>query len=459
MALLIGLPDICSNTQNYNTIQHASKFRQFTEANSKNSTKPLPLEIHTFPQISNLPRSSHEKRVIQRLRRADALRRLVPQHPPHQIDALRPELGERRPLVERGRLRLRELEELRLRQRVRRVRVRHHARPVVGRRRPEERADPQQLVEVVLPGEERDPGDHLEDDAPDGPHVHGGAVVRVPEEHVRRAVPQRDDLVRVLFDGDAEGPPEPEVGDLQQHVVAVYQQVLRLEVAVEDIPRVAEGDAAEELLDEVAQNGARERVVVRVEELAQVHVEELEDDGQLVLAVEHLVHADDVGVPELHEDADLADRGARDALLVVAQADALEGDRRVRLAVARLVDDAVRALADALDFRVERGAHSVESGCICMRKGERGICVLGKGTKVVTAVGNAPMTNRWEMPTWEADSLCVFSDVLLLSHCWLPRLHYTTRCDASLCFYTFYRCFSLDCVENVLSARKCLLNE
>ena len=93
----------------------------------------------------------------------------------------------------------------------------------------------------------------------------------------------------------------------------------------------------------------------------EVDVEELEDEVELLLDV-HDVHQpaflsatrkrgegrgrgapDDVGVLELLEEADLADRGRGHALVLRLEADLLERDDLVGVHVARFVHDAVCA--------------------------------------------------------------------------------------------------------------------
>jgi len=83
------------------------------------------------------------------------------------------------------------------------------------------------------------------------------------QQHVRRAVPQRHDLVREGVDGDAEGACETKVGELEL-VALGDEQVLRLEVAMQDAILVAEGGALEELEHEAADDVRVERAAVAV---------------------------------------------------------------------------------------------------------------------------------------------------------------------------------------------------
>lgn len=65
--------------------------------------------------------------------------------------------------------------------------------------------DTVELVDLRVTGEERLLGDHLGENDADGPNVHRRAVDLLAEQDLRRAVPQRDHLVRVLLDREAEG--------------------------------------------------------------------------------------------------------------------------------------------------------------------------------------------------------------------------------------------------------------
>ena len=173
----------------------------------------------------------------------------------------------------------------------------------------------------------------------------GGGVRLRPQEDLGGAVPQRHDLVRQRPDRRAERPRETEVGELE-HPVAGHEEVLRLEVAVHHAPGVAEGEAPAHL-EEVGLNEHRiEESVVRFERLLQVAVEEFEDQVQLPVLLDAVLQVDDVRVRELPQQGYLAQRRGGDALVLHLEADALQRDDFVGVEVARLVDDAVRPLAE-----------------------------------------------------------------------------------------------------------------
>ena len=59
---------------------------------------------------------------------------------------------------------------------------------------------------------------HLSEDARQTPDVHGGAVASSVEKHLRSAVPERDDLVRIASCGDGDVPE-----DEKSYVETIYQ--------------------------------------------------------------------------------------------------------------------------------------------------------------------------------------------------------------------------------------------
>jgi hypothetical protein len=91
----------------------------------------------------------------------------------------------------------------------------------------------------------------------------------------------------------------------------------------------------------------------RLHVLLQVEVHELEDQIQLVpVGVHDVKQTQHVRVVHLLEQADLADRSRRDALIFGLETDLLQRDDAVvgRAEVARLVHDSVGALADLFHF-------------------------------------------------------------------------------------------------------------
>src|SRR3989338_3809265 len=164
---------------------------------------------------------------------------------------------------------------------------------------------------------------HLCEDASGAPDVDGGPILAGAHEDVWGSVPEGDDFVGVVADGGAEGAGQTKVREFEL-AFFVDQEVLGLQISVQDAVVVAEGHALEELPEEGFDGGARDVAAERVDVLFQVLVEVLEDQGQLLLGVDHVVQSDDVGVLELLEKRDLTDRGARDSFVLTLQTDALQ---------------------------------------------------------------------------------------------------------------------------------------
>jgi hypothetical protein len=95
--------------------------------------------------------------------------------------------------------------------------------------------------------EQRAAGDELGKDAANAPNIDRGGVVTRAQEDLGRAVPQGDHLVGVAAHGDAKRAGQTKVGQLER-ALAVNEQVVRLEVAVQHAPRVAIVNARQQLV-------------------------------------------------------------------------------------------------------------------------------------------------------------------------------------------------------------------
>jgi hypothetical protein len=133
-------------------------------------------------------------------------------------------------------------------------------------------------VHEVLSGEQRLAAQQLGEDASDAPQVDRLAVAAVRiQDQLRRAVPSRHHQLRHA--GLRRRARQPEIGDLEV-ARRVDQQVARLQVPVQHAARVDELDPLEDLVREVLDVQA----------------------GQRLLALDHLVQ---VGGHELHHQVDL----------------------------------------------------------------------------------------------------------------------------------------------------------
>ena len=91
------------------------------------------------------------------------------------------------------------------------------------------------------------------------------------------------------FDWNPRGSSESEVSELE-NVLFVYEQILRLEVAMEDLPFMAVSDAFQQLIGE-ALHDARVKTLLLAEAvhvLLEVVVEKLEDEDELAISVDDL---------------------------------------------------------------------------------------------------------------------------------------------------------------------------
>lgn len=213
-----------------------------------------------------------------------------------------------------------------------------NAGPRAFGRRPHDAEYPGELILVGRAGEQRPAGVHLSHDAARRPNVDARIVGPAAEENVRRAIPQGDDLVGKGVDGDTKSAGQSEVAELELPFT-VDQKVLGLEITVEDAVLVAEVDAPQQLVHEglglIGLQGAPVAVCVHV--LLKVAVEELEDEHELVLCVDHVVEGDDVFVLELFHQGDLADGRGWSALFRV-EVYFLEGNELARLSISAFED-------------------------------------------------------------------------------------------------------------------------
>eukprot|EP00955_Chlamydomonas_euryale_P060424 357715-Chlamydomonas_euryale.AAC.5 len=190
---------------------------------------------------------------------------------------------------------------------------------------------------------ERRAQQQLAHDAAQRPHVYRGRVDLAAEQQLGRAVPERDDHVRVGLERRAVLACEPKVADLEL-ALGVVQDVGALEVAVQHPVGVQEVHARKHLQHEVLDVRHAERarhadvLALGVHDALEVVVHELHDHEDLVsaLADADFRHMHDVGVVEVEHHVDLADRRDREAVALLLHLDHLERNQAARLLLARL---------------------------------------------------------------------------------------------------------------------------
>eukprot|EP00982_Pelagococcus_subviridis_P008403 30837-Pelagococcus_subviridis.AAC.18 len=169
------------------------------------------------------------------------------------------------------------------------------------------------LVHAALTGEERRPEEELRHDAPQGPDVDRGGVIRRAEDELGGAVIPRTNVGDVGLRAD-ENLRAAEIAQLQHVRLAVHEQVLRLDVSVTHAAavnvrqrsshlirvqlHVQPGHALRRLYVLLGQPVHRVRYVLQHE--VQVHL------LLLVRAVVAVLQRDDVGVVQDFHDLQLA---------------------------------------------------------------------------------------------------------------------------------------------------------
>jgi hypothetical protein len=154
-----------------------------------------------------------------------------------------------------------------------------------------------------------------------------------------------------ILHGDSEGPSQTEVSQLEDSL-SVDENVLGFEVSVEHFVLVTFACAVEQLVEEGLDVSVGHAIKTRgVNQTFEVLVQELEDEGQIFIGVDHIDEPDDVWVLEFLEERDLSDGCAGDALVCALESDLLHGVD-VAFSIAGLVDDSVGAFANHLELFV-----------------------------------------------------------------------------------------------------------
>lgn len=222
--------------------------------------------------------------------------------------------------------------------------------------------DLEDLVNLRITREQRLARAHLGKDAAYRPHVDTSGILAATKQNFRSAVPKSDNLVGVGAQRNTKGAGQTEISKLQV-TVAVNQQVLRLEIAVQDAVTVAVTNTLAQLAHELLDNRIAQSQTVelstcalgqslplasitsgqRLHVLLQVEIEELKNEVELVaVSVHNVEQAHNVGVAHLLEQRDLADGGRRDTLIFGFETDLLQGHYAPAVVqVTSLVDDTV----------------------------------------------------------------------------------------------------------------------
>ena len=149
-----------------------------------------------------------------------------------------------------------------------------------------------QLVTLVFPGKQRIPGEQLGQNAAKAPHVYGHAVFR-PEDHLRRSVESALDVrvhALVLVAAGAV------IDHLDSASARLFQKdVLWLQIAVDDAVPMKSVEALENRVGEFPHQGEAEPLeLVLLDQLVEVHAQQLEGETDVVSEGEMVDQMDDV---------------------------------------------------------------------------------------------------------------------------------------------------------------------
>ena len=161
----------------------------------------------------------------------------------------------------------------------------------------------------------------------------------------------RGNLVGVGANGDAKGACEAEISEFEV-AIAVDEEVLGLQIAVEHAVGVAKCDAAQHLVQERLDlhGGQASGCLVLVHVLLEVVLQEFEHKVKFLFAVDNVLQPHDVLVLQLLEQGNFTDGSGGNALVLGVEANFLEGNHLLAYAVSRLVHHTVRSLADLFQF-------------------------------------------------------------------------------------------------------------
>ena len=162
-------------------------------------------------------------------------------------------------------------------------------RPVVFVRSTKNLEDFENLVDLRVTHEEWAALNHLCKDAASRPQVDSKGVGFLAEQNFWATVPKCHDLVRIRFDGEAEGTCETKISELDHGALCVYQQVLGLEITVENSVLMQVDECLQDLIEErLGLFLGQWLVSVLLHVLFQVKLQVLEDEEELVLRVNDL---------------------------------------------------------------------------------------------------------------------------------------------------------------------------
>ena len=162
--------------------------------------------------------------------------------------------------------------------------------------------------------------------------------------------------------GLAEGPRDPEVGDLDP-AVAPHEDVGRLDVAVDDAADVRRVEGLRDLGGHAGGLARRERPVLAQDRGEVLAVDQLHDDVRARAVLAEVEHRHDARVAERRRRPGLVAEPAEEVgVLAELGAEELDGDVAIQLGVAGAVDRRHPALAEELDQAVAAAEDAPDLG-------------------------------------------------------------------------------------------------
>lgn len=184
----------------------------------------------------------------------------------------------------------------------------------------------EKLVDLALALEQRPADQDLEENAAHRPHIDGDAVHFRTQHHFWSSIPQRHDLMRVGLERKSKRPCESKISQFDRPPVLTDQNVARLEVPVHNSSLVAVQQCLQDLVHDVLGLAQVHGIPFLVEVLFEVRVEILEDQVELILAVDDFLELHDVGMIHFLQQAHLSQSGARQPFIAVFDLHFFQGD-------------------------------------------------------------------------------------------------------------------------------------
>mmetsp|Transcript_5098 Transcript_5098/g.8910 ORF Transcript_5098/g.8910 Transcript_5098/m.8910 type:complete len:350 (-) Transcript_5098:69-1118(-) len=185
-------------------------------------------------------------------------------------------------------------------------------------------------------------GSHLCQDTAHTPDVYRQTIQRLSEQYLWSPVPNCHYLMRVLWTRNGKQPGKAKVRYLQ-HPVPCYEQVVRLQVAMQDPAGVAECHAHAELVSELFDFLRVQEIRLAFHVLLQIELDKLEYQGDRVSGDEGIDQLYNVPMRQLLQQGYLSQRRCWHSLFLTIHLHLLNGHNLVTVSACALVDFTIGA--------------------------------------------------------------------------------------------------------------------